>query len=123
MTLPLLLLAAALLQDAPPTQPPANTWTATEIAWVRRPAPDFPQRAMQEGVWDGVVWLRCTVAPRGRFTRCEVTSESHEGVGFGQAALLAMRGVRFEPAADGPQPGDSYEGTLRFYVPPELRSH
>lgn len=123
MSLGLLLAAAALLQDATPAARQANPWTSTEIVWVQRPTPEFPQRAMQRGVWEGEVALRCVVALGGRFNGCEVKSESREGVGFRQAAVVAMRGARFQTAAGGPQPGDSYEGTVRFSIPPELRSH
>ncbi|WP_370650055.1 TonB family protein [Brevundimonas sp.] len=83
--------------------------------------PEFPQRAVQARVGEGQVRLRCTLTPAGRFADCEVTSESASGVGFGPAALSAMRSARFEPVAGGPQPGDAYEAMLRFYAPPELR--
>ena len=122
MTLAMFFVAAAVLWQEPPSSPPAaEAPEAVDITWVRRPMPEFPERAVQARVRAGEVRVRCILTPAGRFTDCEVTSESPSRVGFGPAALSAMRGARFQPAADGPQPGDAYESVLRFHAPPERR--
>ena len=121
MTLAVLFVAAALWQEPPAAPPSAEARNTDDIAWVRRPMPEFPERAAQARVWEGEVRLRCTLTPAGRFADCEVIGESASGVGFGPAALSAMRSARFEPVASGPQPGTAYEAMLRFYLPPALR--
>ena len=60
--------------------------------WLRRPTPTslvavFPRRAMLERK-DGKASIRCDVTVEGYLDRCEVRSETPEGYGFGQAALL-----------------------------------
>ncbi|OJU13760.1 MAG: hypothetical protein BGN86_15405 [Caulobacterales bacterium 68-7] len=60
--------------------------------WLRRPTPTslaavFPRRAMLEHK-DGKAAIRCDVTVEGYLDRCEVRSETPEGYGFGQAALL-----------------------------------
>ena len=121
MTLAIFFVAAALWQEPRPAPPSAGAQEAVEIDWVRRPMPEFPERAVRVRVREGEVRVRCTLTPAGRFADCEVTSESPARVGFGPAALSAIRGARFRPAAEGPQPGDAYETTLRFEAPPEHR--
>ncbi|WP_439478230.1 TonB family protein [Brevundimonas sp.] len=122
MSLTALLVAAALWQDPPSAPPPAEAGNTGDIAWVRRPMPEFPERAVRARVWTGEARLRCTLTAEGRFAECEVIGESVSGAGFGPAALSSMRRARFQFVAGGPQPGDAYEATLRFYLPPELRS-
>ena len=112
------LLAAALWQESPTAPPAAAAPPVANIAWVRRPLPEFPERAMQARVQEGAVRVRCIVRPAGRFADCQVIDETPARVGFGPAALSAMRSARFEPATTRLQPGDAFETTLRFQAPP-----
>lgn len=121
MTLAVFLVVAALWQEPPAASAHAGGPTVTDIVWIRRPIPEFPERAVQARVWAGDVRVRCSLTRAGRFADCQVIEETPAQAGFGPAALSAMRSARFEPAAAGPQPGDAYEATLRFQAPPSQR--
>lgn len=117
MTLAVFFVAAALWQEPPSAPPAARERTVDDIAWVRRPFPEFPERAIQARIQEGEVRVRCNLTTAGRFADCQVTEETPRHVGFGPAALSAVRRARFDPAATSPQPGDSYEGLIRFRSP------
>jgi TonB family protein len=59
--------------------------------WLRRPAPTFPDRALDRGVMRGSVELSCTVDGSGRLADCEIVRESPQGLGFGTSALRETR--------------------------------
>lgn len=59
--------------------------------WLRRPTPEFPDRALDRGVMRGSVELSCTVDGSGRLANCEVMQETPQGLGFGASALRETR--------------------------------
>lgn len=59
--------------------------------WLRRPTPEFPDRALDRGVVRGSVELSCTVDGSGRLSNCEVVQETPKGLGFGASALRETR--------------------------------
>ena len=53
----------------------------------------FPLKAQRDGV-EGIVGLVCIIGPEGWLKDCQVTYDSPEGYGFGQAALQLAAGYR-----------------------------
>jgi outer membrane biosynthesis protein TonB len=114
-----LVLALAISQEAA-AAPPPKEWNLETLTLSRRPAPVFPDQAMSWRVWEGEAQLRCQIV-EDRFSNCTVEAESTPGVGFGAAAVRAMRQARFEAKAGGPRTGDVYLATIRFALPPAMR--
>jgi protein TonB len=96
--------AVAPLPDRPAR--PSDGSVIEAPAWLRRPEPDFPRRAIRNGVEEGAVVLVCTVSLRGRLRACQAVSETPEGYGFAREALEASEEARLSPyRVDGvPQP-------------------
>ncbi len=80
----------ALAQTAPAPTEQAVSSQVIAPDWVRRPRLEFPQGALQSGVWAGDVVLRCRVGPERRLEACETVSERPAGVGFGAAAMMGL---------------------------------
>lgn len=81
----------------------------TEVAevpprWLRRVAPEFPERAVTRGVTRGSARISCTVATNGALEDCRIDQETPEGFGFGASALQAARRSRASPATIGGVP-------------------
>jgi TonB family protein len=72
--------------------------------WLRRPMPEFPDRALDRGVVRGSVELSCTVDGSGRLSNCEVVQETPEGLGFGASALRETRRAQAAPRVVGGVP-------------------
>ena len=101
----------------PPPAPPAPPRPAvvTNPAWARRPAGDFPDRAMQRNVEEGSVTLDCQVQANGSVSDCNVVSEDPSGMGFAQAAIRGTRSARLTPRqVDGVATGGRVRFTTRF---------
>jgi len=87
----------------------------TNPTWARPPAVEFPERALSRGLQSGVVQLKCSVAPSGALTACEILSETPEGGGFGVAALSGARRARVNPReVNGVAEGASVSFAVRF---------
>ncbi len=80
---------------APPRQPRPSR--ISNPSWSRQPQPEFPDRARAAGITTGAVSLDCMINPNGTLTDCGVLSENPSGVGFGRAALAAVRSARVSP--------------------------
>lgn len=92
--------------------------------WAERPAPEdlapgYPKLPQQLAL-EGVVRLRCEVAPTGVLSDCRVAHESPKGMGFGAAALKMSATFKMRPPL---QPGARYPDTtvqipISFRLPP-----
>ncbi|WP_420478315.1 energy transducer TonB [Brevundimonas sp. FT23028] len=91
------------------THPPV----VTDLAWVHRAAPDFPSRAMANGITSGRVNLRCTAGENGALTDCEIMEETPAEQGFGRAALDAARRSRVRPRTEN---GVAVPSEARFTI-------
>lgn len=84
-----------------------DTWvsalTADQVSWERRPTPNFPDQAFQQGEHQGQVNLSCVIMPSGDVRQCQVDSQSPARMGFDREALDSVRMARttpYEPAND-----------------------
>lgn len=85
--------------------------------WARQPAPDYPSLAMQRGIEQGEVRLKCLVAAEGVLSECRILTESPAGVGFGQSALRSAERSRVGIPEDGATViGTVINFTIRFRV-------
>ena len=84
----------------------------TDVVWLDQPRPEFPQAAKDEGLTGSIVTLTCIATVEGRATDCEV-SETEQGFGFGEAAIVALRAARLQPRTID---GIPIESTFRFRV-------
>jgi len=111
---------SSMAQD--PAAPTPRPSVVTMPSWVRRPAPQFPERAQNQGVGEGRVTLHCPVAPDGMLTDCQIVEEVPLGVGFGQAALVGVREAQLQIPDGGGAGPRSTTFTLRFRLsdPPLL---
>lgn len=83
------------LDPMPPRSNPAPAPASDpDPNYLIRPVPEFPPRAMQQGVTSGSARIRCHVNAGGIATDCVVTSESPAEMGFGAEAIRAMRRAR-----------------------------
>jgi protein TonB len=117
------------MMDAPPTPtpipvavdpPPAPPTPSiiTNPQWIERPdgrdfSRYFPQRALDRGQ-EGRVVLDCIVNADGRVS-CNVSNESPEGWGFGEAAMRISRHFRMSPRLENGQPSEG--GRVRITLP------
>lgn len=103
---------------------PAAAQFSVGADWAERPtpeelAPGYPELA-QHLALEGVVRLRCEVAPTGVLTDCRVAHESPKGMGFGPAALKMSATFKMRPPL---QPGARHPDTtvqipITFRLPP-----
>jgi protein TonB len=107
----------------PPAEPAARLPDEDGVSrpkWIRQPAPLFPVLALQRGVQQGEVRLRCEALASGDLGACEVLRETPEGAGFAEAALAATRDARIEPySIDGFRTDSRIGFTVRFVMAPE----
>lgn len=85
--------------------------------WLRKPnantiAGVHPVRAMREGR-SGTATISCKVTVNGFLDRCTVASESPEGYGFGEAALILSKQFAMTPTIRG---GKAVEGSVRIPI-------
>lgn len=112
---------------APPAPPGAGSNAAdlpdtiSNVTWQRMPAPEYPDRAVTQGIAQGSVILSCTVSANGSATNCSVLEETPAGAGFGQAALRSMTRARFSPrTVDSVAEGGAARFTIRFALQSSL---
>lgn len=102
-----LLIAAAILsmgQTKPPTlvmpdpTPPLalSDETISQPRWAVRPVPQYPIRALSQGIAGGEVVVRCVTTAEGELDACSVVSETPEGYGFAEEALRASIAARVQ---------------------------
>ncbi len=88
---------------APPAPAPAKpaplTPASANAAYLKNPAPDYPQLAQRRG-WEGRVTLRVEVLPSGSPGQVQVQTSSGRQV-LDEAALAAVKRWRFVPAKQG----------------------
>lgn len=101
---PVDLLVEVMREGLPESQPqPAASTPSpgdgviTDPSWARAPTPEFPERALAQGIQQGTVLLQCTAAANGSLINCTIEGEDPDGAGFGQAALSAARRARLSP--------------------------
>lgn len=114
-------------EPPPPAAPPAAARTEDGVLvrnpmWVRRPRPDYPERAMRNGVEAGFVVLRCESLAEGVLGVCEVLEEGPPGQGFAEAAMASTREARLAARQMDGRPTDgTVTFTVRFVMAPEGR--
>lgn len=102
-----LLIAAAVLamgQTKPPVLtvpepvPPLalSDEAISQPRWAIRPVPQFPIRALSNGIAGGEVVVRCVTTAEGGLDACSVVSETPEGYGFAEEALRASSAARVQ---------------------------
>lgn len=97
--------------------------TATVVVrpgYTRQPAPEFPDRAIVNGISEGAVTLKCVAETTSFVSGCEVLHETPANMGFGQAALYSTRRARIRPmTVDGVPEASFIQFTIRFSLPIE----
>jgi protein TonB len=78
--------------------------------WISQPGADesarfYPERALRLGK-EGEAVLRCQVSASGQLHDCQVSGETPENYGFGQAAIKLARYMRIAPKTIDGQPVD-----------------
>lgn len=102
--------AAAAAAPAPPPSPVVDS-----PRWARPPMAEYPQEAQRRGVTAGSVSIRCQVAEQGRVRNCAAEEETPVGVGFAEAAILALRDAQVAiPHAEGEAREREVRFTMRF---------
>jgi hypothetical protein len=98
----------------PVERQPAVPGTSTPT-WVVRPAPMFPERALQMGQSEGAVRMTCRAEVTGRFSQCRIDSEIPSGHGFGEGAIARTRQALVTPkTVDGTAIPSEISFTVRF---------
>lgn len=82
-----------------PPKPAPVTPASANAAYLKNPAPDYPQLAQRRG-WEGTVTLRVEVLPSGSPGQVQVQTSSGRQV-LDEAALAAVKRWRFVPAKQG----------------------
>jgi TonB family protein len=102
--------ARAQIQAPAQAQAPTQTHVVTNPRWLKIPSADdlshfAPATARGRG---GLARIRCVVTSRGTLDKCVVESETPEGLGFGNAALLLAPLFKMQPKmVDGAPVGDA----------------
>lgn len=90
--------APAPATPAPPAPAPVTPASAN-AAYLKNPAPDYPQMAQRRG-WEGTVLLRVEVLPSGKPGQIQVQKSSGRDA-LDAAALAAVKRWSFVPAKQG----------------------
>ena len=72
-----------------------------ELIWMK--GPEYPELARRAGT-EGKVILHVLVDEQGRVVEVKIFSEMPENLGFGEKAVLAVKGARFQPALNDHYP-------------------
>ena len=90
---------------APPAPPPITPATANP-GYLRNPAPEYPELAVERG-WEGTVILNVHVLGNGKPSSVEVKTSSGRDV-LDRSAIQTVRRWSFVPAKQGETPVDSW---------------
>lgn len=110
-----------VIVPAPPLPPASARRPAmiTDPVWARGPMPEYPERAMANGVHDGRVTLQCAIRPDGALLDCSVIEETPAGQGFAASALAAAARARLAPRSMDAAAGANVRFTIRYISPME----
>lgn len=86
-------------------------------AWSRRPAPDYPDAAMSNGIKAGEAQLRCLIGSAGRLEDCRTLREAPAGAGFAKAALASIKNGARVAETESLPPGHVVVFSIRFRLP------
>ena len=89
---------AAPAPPAPPSPAPVTPPSAN-AAYLKNPAPEYPQMALRRG-WEGTVLLRVEVLPSGKPGQIQIQKSSGRDA-LDAAALAAVKRWSFVPAKQG----------------------
>ncbi|WP_060510016.1 energy transducer TonB [Pseudomonas sp. NBRC 111124] len=89
---------AAPAPPAPPAPAPVTPPSAN-AAYLKNPAPEYPQMALRRG-WEGTVLLRVEVLPNGKPGQIQIQKSSGRDA-LDAAALAAVKRWSFVPAKQG----------------------
>ncbi|WP_176507567.1 energy transducer TonB [Pseudomonas urethralis] len=89
---------AAPAPPAPPAPAPVTPPSAN-AAYLKKPAPEYPQMALRRG-WEGTVLLRVEVLPSGKPGQIQIQQSSGRDA-LDAAALAAVKRWSFVPAKQG----------------------
>ncbi|MGB9090725.1 MAG: energy transducer TonB, partial [Pseudomonas farsensis] len=89
---------APVAAPAPPAPAPVTPPSAN-AAYLKNPAPEYPQMAQRRG-WEGTVLLRVEVLPNGKPGQIQVQQSSGRDA-LDAAALAAVKRWSFVPAKQG----------------------
>jgi hypothetical protein len=122
MSLQTLLVGFALAVGGPATPPDASADMAGYVVrpyWTNRPTREdlerlYPNKAKSV---QGDVKVDCLIDEKGKFTSCDVISESPSGMGFGDSTIALSRLFRMKPVdGDGlPVVGRKLRLPVRWY--------
>ncbi|MFJ4157774.1 energy transducer TonB [Pseudomonas sp. NPDC089752] len=90
---------APVAAPAPPAPPAPVTPPSANAAYLKNPAPEYPQMALRRG-WEGTVLLRVEVLPSGKPGQIQVQKSSGRDA-LDAAALAAVKRWSFVPAKQG----------------------
>jgi TonB family protein len=98
-------LATALVAQEP-VQAPAPMWRS-------RPVPEFPAKALMDGVEAADVRLDCLLMADGRFSDCRIIADTRPDYAFAQEALRAAQKASAAPREEN---GVAMPGRVRFEI-------
>lgn len=90
----------------PPPAPPPITPATANPGYLRNPAPEYPEQAVERG-WEGTVILNVHVMGNGKPDSVEIKTSSGRKV-LDTAAIQTVRRWSFVPAKQGETPVDSW---------------
>jgi len=104
------------IESPSPVYPPEaylRPMVVSKPDWATPPVGVLPERALEQGVEQGRVWLSCQIFSNGRLHDCKLVSEEPVDLGFGRAAFQAARhAVLSPPVIEQVRPG----GRVSFFV-------
>ncbi|MNT03309.1 Gram-negative bacterial tonB protein [compost metagenome] len=100
-----MILATTLIAQEP-AQAPAPIWRS-------RPFPEFPAKALVDGVEGADVRLDCLLTTEGRFADCRVEADSRPDYEFAKEALKATEKARAVPREED---GVAVPGRVSFEI-------
>lgn len=90
----------------PPPAPPPITPATANPGYLRNPAPEYPEQAVERG-WEGTVILNVHVLGNGKPDSVEIKTSSGRKV-LDTAAIQTVKRWSFVPAKQGETPVDSW---------------
>lgn len=101
-----------------PPPPPGVSLLISMPVWARQPMPEYPERAMAQGIQQGLAVLSCGFISSGDLVDCEVVEESPPDAGFGRSALAGARRGRVSERTVRESPaGSRVTMPIRYVMP------